>query len=76
MHAAFPALAARDMGWTTVLMLHAVEIAVPGALGRVIRLLMHVNTTRTAEQIEHAIWTARRLCARIWCANIPKSNLA
>ena len=53
LHAAFPALAARDMGWTTVPMLHAVEIAVPGALGRVIRLLMHVNTTRTAEQIEH-----------------------
>ena len=53
LHAAFPALAARDMGWTTVPMLHAVEIAVPGALGRVIRLLMHVNTTRTAGQIEH-----------------------
>lgn len=53
LHATFPALAARDMGWTTVPMLHAVEIAVPGALGKVIRLLMHVNTTRAAAEIEH-----------------------
>ncbi len=53
LHAAFPALAARDMGWVTVPMLHAVEIAVPGALGKCIRVLMHVNTTRTAAEIEH-----------------------
>ncbi|HEV3092760.1 MAG TPA: chorismate mutase [Candidatus Cybelea sp.] len=53
LHAAFPALAARDMGWTTVPMLHAVEVDVPGALGRVIRILMHVNTTRSAAEIEH-----------------------
>jgi chorismate mutase len=53
LHASFPALAARDMGWVTVPMLHAVEIAVPGALGKCIRVLMHVNTTRTAAEIEH-----------------------
>lgn len=53
LHAAFPALAARDMGWVTVPMLHAVEIDVPGALARVIRVLMHVNTTRSAGEIEH-----------------------
>lgn len=53
LQAAFPALAARDMGWRTVPMLHAVEIDVPGALGKVIRLLMHVNTARSAAEIEH-----------------------
>lgn len=53
LHACFPALAARDMGWVTVPMLHAVEIAVPGALGKCIRVLMHVNTTRSAAEIEH-----------------------
>ena len=53
LHACFPALAARDMGWVTVPMLHAVEIAVPGALGKCIRVLMHVNTTRMAAEIEH-----------------------
>jgi chorismate mutase len=50
---AFPALAARDMGWTHVPMLHAVEIDVPGAMPRCIRVMLHVNTTRTMGEIEH-----------------------
>ncbi|HVN69770.1 MAG TPA: chorismate mutase [Candidatus Binatia bacterium] len=53
LHAAFPALAARAMGWTWVPMLHACEIDVPGSLGKCIRVLMHVNTTRRPEEIEH-----------------------
>jgi chorismate mutase len=51
--AAFPALAARDMGWTHVPMLHAVEVDVPGAIERCIRVLMHVNTVRSMAEIEH-----------------------
>lgn len=54
LRAAFPALGAREMGWTFVPMLHFTEIAVPGALARCIRVLMHVNTTRTQAEIEHA----------------------
>lgn len=53
LRACFPALAAREMGWLHVPMLHALEIDVPGALGRCIRVLMHVNTVRTAHEIEH-----------------------
>jgi chorismate mutase len=53
LHASFPALAAREMGWAYVPMLHAVEVDVPGALGRCIRVLMHVNTRRSLEEIEH-----------------------
>jgi chorismate mutase len=53
LHAGFPALAAREMGWTWVPMLHACEIDVPGSLGRCIRVLMHVNTTRKPSEIEH-----------------------
>jgi chorismate mutase len=51
--AAFPALAARDMGWTHVPMLHAVEVDVPGAIARCVRVLMHVNTLRSMSDIEH-----------------------
>ena len=51
--AAFPALAARDMGWTHVPMLHAVEVDVPGAIERCIRVLMHVNTVRSMRDVEH-----------------------
>ncbi|HEY2473992.1 MAG TPA: chorismate mutase [Candidatus Cybelea sp.] len=61
LHASFPALAARDMGWVTVPMLHAVEIAVPGALGRVIRVLMHVNTSLSAAEIEHVYLDGARV---------------
>ncbi len=53
LRAGFPALAVREMGWTWVPMLHACEMDVPGALGRCIRVLMHVNTTRRAAEVEH-----------------------
>jgi chorismate mutase len=53
LRACFPALAAREMGWIWVPMLHALEVDVPGALGRCIRVLMHVNTSRGAREIEH-----------------------
>lgn len=53
LHAGFPALAAREMGWVHVPMLHFAEIDVPGALGHCIRVLMHVNTTRALDDIEH-----------------------
>lgn len=39
--AAFPAIAARQMGFERVPLLNAREIPVPGSLPRVIRLLMH-----------------------------------
>lgn len=53
LHAAFPALAAREMGWVHVPMLHFTEIAVPGSMPRVVRVLMHVNTERGQREIEH-----------------------
>ena len=53
LRAVFPALGARELGWVYVPMLHFTEIDVPGALGRCIRVLMHVNTARSLEEIEH-----------------------
>ncbi|HZY99631.1 MAG TPA: chorismate mutase [Candidatus Baltobacteraceae bacterium] len=53
LRAGFPALGAREMGWVHVPMLHFTEIDVPGALQRCIRVLVHVNTTRTQDQMEH-----------------------
>lgn len=51
--AAFPALAAREMGWTNVPLLCTREIPVPGSLSKCIRILLHVNTTRSAAEIRH-----------------------
>jgi chorismate mutase len=53
LRAVFPALGAREMGWTYVPMLHFCEIDVPGSLPRVIRVLMHVNTSRAIDAIDH-----------------------
>ena len=53
LNAAFPAVAARDLGWTDVALLNAHEMAVPGALSRCIRILLHLNTERTAKEIRH-----------------------
>lgn len=53
LRAVFPALGARELGWVHVPMLHFSEIDVPGALERVIRVLMHVNTGRSQTEIEH-----------------------
>ena len=51
--AEFPALAARSLGWTEVALMCAREIPVPGSLGKCIRILLHVNTTRSAGEIQH-----------------------
>jgi chorismate mutase len=51
--AAFPARAAREMGWHDVALLDAQEIPVPGSLERCIRILIHWNTERSAAEIRH-----------------------
>ena len=51
--AAYPAEAARQLGWTMVPLLSAVEVDVPGALPRVVRVLIHWNTTVPADRIRH-----------------------
>jgi chorismate mutase len=51
--AEFPAYAARLMGMTDVPLLCATEIAVPGAMPRVLRLLAHVETDRARGAIAH-----------------------
>jgi chorismate mutase len=51
--AAFPAQAARELGWQGVALLCGHEMAVPGALERCIRLLIHWNTEKSAAAIRH-----------------------
>lgn len=59
---AFPALAARQMGWTMVPMMCSQEVPVPGALPRVIRVLIHWNTSLSAADIHHVyLGEAQRL---------------
>lgn len=53
LNAEFPAAAARQLGWYDQALLCGHEIAVPGALERCIRILVHWNTPKSAREIEH-----------------------
>jgi chorismate mutase len=53
LNAAFPASSAREVGFSDTPLLCAVEIGVPGALERVIRILMHCNAQSTSAPISH-----------------------
>ncbi|MEU3017038.1 MULTISPECIES: chorismate mutase [unclassified Nocardiopsis] len=49
----FPALAARGVGFADVPLMCASEIAVPGALPRVVRLMAHVETPLARTEVQH-----------------------
>lgn len=53
LNAEFPAVAARQLGWTDVALECMAEMYVPGSLQRCVRILMHVNTTRTPRELVH-----------------------
>jgi chorismate mutase len=53
LNAEFPALAARQLAWGEVALICAREIPVPNSLGNCIRILLHVNTTRSASELQH-----------------------
>jgi chorismate mutase len=60
--AAYPAVAARQLGWTQTALLCAQEMAVRGSLPRCIRVLIHWNTDRPQEQLHHVyLREARKL---------------
>ncbi len=53
LNAAFPATAARQLGWTDVPLMCSKEIDVPGSLKGCIRILILYNTEKSADDIVH-----------------------
>jgi chorismate mutase len=51
--AEFPALAARQLNWSTVALMCAHELGVPGSLEQCIRILIHWNTDKPVDEIQH-----------------------
>jgi len=49
----FPATAIREIGFGAVPLLCAAEIAVPGSMPRCIRVLLHVTTSKSRDDIHH-----------------------
>ena len=53
LRSAFPARAARDLGWADVPLLGATEVDRPGGPPRCIRVLLHWNTSRRQDEVVH-----------------------
>lgn len=51
--AVFPALAARQLGWTNAALMCGNEMSVPGSLQKCVRILIHWNTEKTSEEVVH-----------------------
>ncbi|MCX7749794.1 MAG: chorismate mutase [Clostridia bacterium] len=51
--AAFPAVAARQIGWTSHALMCMQEIDVPGSLGKCIRVMLHINTDKGNHEMIH-----------------------
>ncbi|MCP4429316.1 MAG: chorismate mutase [Chloroflexi bacterium] len=52
-NAAYPATAARQLGWYDVALLCGHEMDMPDGLPRCIRILLHWNTTKSAKELRH-----------------------
>jgi len=64
LNAEFPAVAAREDGWTDVALQCMHDMNVAGSLARCVRILMHVNTERSNAELQHIyLRGARRLRA-------------
>ncbi len=62
LNATFPARVARELGFFHVPLLSSIEMDVPGALERCIRVVMLVNTDRRQDEMRHLyLHGARRL---------------
>jgi chorismate mutase len=56
----FPARGARELGWVDVPLLCTIEMPVVGAVERCIRVLLHVESARSRDQIEHVYMSGAR----------------
>ena len=61
LNAEFPAVAARDMGWSDVALLCGHEMNKPGALPMCLRILLHVNTDKGKRDIRHVYLRGARV---------------
>jgi chorismate mutase len=53
LNSAYPARAAREIGWDLVPLMCAQEIPVPGSLKKCVRVLLHWNTDKPLTDIHH-----------------------
>jgi chorismate mutase len=72
--AEFPALAARQLGWLDVPLLCTYEVDVPGSLRRCVRVLVHWNTEKPQDAIQH-VYVKEAVRLRPDLSKLPPVNL-
>lgn len=53
LNAAFPAVAARNMGWTDIALMCTNEMDVPGSLRKCIRVMLNFNTEKSNRELKY-----------------------
>ena len=66
LNATFPALAAREIGWTEVPLMCAHEMDVPGSLQKAVRVMILINTFASAAEIRHVYLKGARVLRPEW----------
>jgi len=66
LNATFPAVAARGMGLDQIPLICTHEMNVPGALPMVVRVMMHINTEKSAAEIQHVYLKGARELRPEW----------
>ncbi|MBE3090789.1 MAG: chorismate mutase [Candidatus Atribacteria bacterium] len=61
LNAAFPAQAARELGWDRVPLFDMQEIEVPGSLPKCIRILIQINCQKSLQEIKHCYLRGARI---------------
>ena len=72
LNAAFPAQAARELGWDRIPLFDMQEIEVPGSLPRCIRILVQINCQKSLQEIKHCYLRG----AKILRKDLIKKNLS
>jgi len=70
--AAYPAQAARELGWLETPLLCAADVPVPGSLPRCIRVLMHVDIDRAQADIRHVYLHEARSLRPDWAEEVAR----
>jgi chorismate mutase len=74
LNATFPAVAAREIGWLEVPLICGHEMTVTGSLQKCIRVLLHVNTRKTAAEIKHVYLKGARQLRAEWAYDEEQAN--
>ncbi len=71
---AFPATAARQLGWMDVPLMCGHEMAVPGSLPMCVRVLLHWNTDKSPQAIQH-VYLEKAKTLRPDKADLPEIDM-